>query len=89
MRFAHAAVLNQAEALSLEILESSVPRPSRSTISACVTPSSSKRFFHQPRVSSSVTRNPVREMLCVPRFSGVTRQSKKVMSLPGVAFPSA
>ena len=35
------------------------------------------------------TRKPVREMLLVPRRSGAAGKSKKVRSVPGLAFPSA
>jgi hypothetical protein len=84
MRLADAAVVNQAEALSSKSSKSSVLRH-RARRSPVRNALSSKRFFHHRRLASPATRSPVRETLCVPRFSGATGQSKKVMSLPGVA----
>ena len=41
------------------------------------------------RLAPPPTRSPVRAMLCVPRRSRPTGQSKKVTSVPGVAWASA
>ena len=69
--------------------KSSVARPPVAPTSPTATPRSASRARHQPRLASPATRSPVRAIECVPRRSRATGQSKKVMSVPGEARPSA